>query len=83
MIFTLPVLLYQLFFVLLLFVASRFGHKPLLIATALCLLWTTTHLFFLPLAVLQAGVIIGSYVLVRPKPAPDQPQARADRSRQE
>ena len=65
MIFTIPILLYQLFFVGLLYVASRFGRTALNIATALCLLWTATHLFFVPLAVLQTVVILGSYLLFR------------------
>lgn len=60
-----PVVLYQLFFVALLYVASRFGSAALLIALVCCLLWTATHLFFWPLALLQGGVVIGSYVLFR------------------
>jgi hypothetical protein len=64
-IFTFPVLIYQLLFVVLLFVASRFGRKPLTIAMVVCLLWTATHLFFLPLAILQTGVIVSSYLLFR------------------
>lgn len=58
---TLPVLLYQLLFVLILYIASRFGRRPLLIAFIACLLWTATHLFFPPLAVLQGAVIGVSY----------------------
>ena len=60
MILTIPVLLYQLLFVLVLFVASRFGRTALVIATVLCLLWTLTHVFFLPLMLLQGAVIAGS-----------------------
>lgn len=58
---TLPVLLYQLLFVLILYTASRFGARSLLIAFIACLLWTATHLFFPPLAVLQGAVIGVSY----------------------
>jgi hypothetical protein len=65
MLLSVPVILYQLFFVALLFVASRFGSKALVIALACCLLWTATHVFFLPLALLQAGVIVSSYLLFR------------------
>jgi hypothetical protein len=61
MILTIPILLYQLLFILILYVASRFGSKALTIATILCLVWTATHLFFPPLAVLQTCVIVGSY----------------------
>ena len=56
------VLLYQLFFVGVLYVASRLGSLPLHIALIACLLWTVTHLFFVPLAVLQTLVIVGSYL---------------------
>lgn len=56
------VLLYQLFFVGVLYVASRLGNLPLHIALVACLLWTVTHLFFVPLAVLQTLVIVGSYL---------------------
>jgi hypothetical protein len=59
---TIPVLLYQLLFVLILYVASRFGPKVLTIAMVLCLIWTATHLFFPPLAVLQTCVILGVYL---------------------
>lgn len=65
MILTLPVLLYQLLFVLILYVASRFGSKALTITMVLCLVWTATHLFFPPLAVLQTCVVIGSYLWLR------------------
>jgi hypothetical protein len=67
MILTIPVLLYQPLFVLILYVASRFGSKALTIATILCLVWTATHLFFPPLAVLQTCVILGSYFWMRSK----------------
>src|SRR3546814_16216173 len=56
-ILTIPVLLYQLLFVLALYIASRFGKAALNITTILCLLWTATHLFLVPLAVLQTVVI--------------------------
>ena len=65
MILTLPVLMYQLLFVALLYIASHFGRTPLNIAVALCLLWTVTHVFFLPLALLQGSVVVGSYLLFR------------------
>ena len=67
MILTIPVLLYQLFFVLLLYVASGFGKKALAICMVLCLLWTATHIFLVPLAVLQTIVILTSYVVFRQK----------------
>lgn len=70
MIFTLPVLLYQLLFVAVLYVASRFGRIPLNIALAICLLWTATHIFLVPLAVLQASVILISYMVFRRRPQP-------------
>ena len=56
------VLLYQLFFVGVLYIASRLGSLPLHVALVACLLWTVTHLFFVPLAVLQTLVIVGSYL---------------------
>ena len=65
MILTLPVLTYQLLFVTVLYIAGRFGRAPLNIAVVLCLLWTATHVFFLPLALLQSAVVIGSYLLFR------------------
>lgn len=68
-ILTLPVLLYQLAFVLILLVASRLGHLWLNVALAVCLLWTATHVFFPPLAVLQATVILVSYFLLRGRAA--------------
>lgn len=67
MILTLPVLLYQLLFVLIMYVASRFGKKAMLTALVACLIWTATHVFFPPLMVLQAAVIIGSYLWFRPE----------------
>ena len=67
MILTIPVLLYQLFFVLLHFIASRFGRKPLIICMVLCLIWTATHIFLVPLAVLQTIVILASYLTFRNK----------------
>lgn len=69
MILTIPVLLYQAFFVLVLFIASRFGRKPLDVATVCCLLWTATHVFLLPLAILQATVISVSWHLFRRRSA--------------
>jgi hypothetical protein len=61
MILTIPVLLYQLLFVFVLFVASRFGRKALAFAAIVCGLWTLTHVFFLPLMLLQGMVIAVSY----------------------
>jgi hypothetical protein len=57
MIITIPVLLYQMLFVAILTVA-HFGRTALTIATIACLAWTSTHLFFPPLAVLQTVVIV-------------------------
>lgn len=59
------VLLYQLFFVAAMYVASRFGRVPLNIALVLALLWTATHVFLPPLAALQATVILSSYFVFR------------------
>ena len=68
MIFTIPVLLYQLLFVLILFIASRFGNKVLAVALVVCLLWTATHIFLVPLMVLQGTVIMVSYLCFRKRP---------------
>lgn len=70
---TLPVVLYQLLFVLIMYIASRFGPKTSIAALAVCLIWTATHLFFPPLAVLQSIVIVGSYLWFRRKPRSVQP----------
>lgn len=70
MFLTLPVLAYQLFFVALLYVASRFGGTPLNVAMVMCLIWTATHIFLPPLAVLQATVIITSYFVFRRRHLP-------------
>ena len=67
MILTIPVLLYQLFFVFLLYVASKLGKKALTLCTILCLLWTATHIFLVPLAVLQTIVILISFATFRQK----------------
>ncbi len=67
MILTLPVLVYQAFFVLMSFVASRIGPRAHLLVLVLCLLWTATHLFFWPLALLQSLVIMGSYWIFQRK----------------
>lgn len=64
---SLAVLLYQLLFVAVLYVASRFGPRVLFLAMVACLLWTATHLFFLPLAVLQTCVIVFAYFAFRRK----------------
>ena len=65
MFLTLPVLAYQLLFVAVLYVASRFGRTPLNVAMVMCLIWTATQIFLLPLAVLQATVILISYAVFR------------------
>lgn len=65
MIFTMAVLAYQLFFVGVLYIAGRFGRTQLKLVLLLCLLWTATHIFLLPLAVLQTSVILVSYVVFR------------------
>ena len=70
MILTIPVLLYQLLFVLVLFAASRFGKTALTVCTVLCLLWTATHRFLGPLAVLQTVVVLTSHVVFRRRIAP-------------
>ena len=65
MILTLSVLMYQMLFIAIMFVASRLGRTAALIALVACLAWTATHLFFPPLAVLQTCVIVGSFFLFR------------------
>lgn len=65
MILTIPVLLYQLLFVVILVVARSLGRTWLNVAAGVCLLWTATHVFFPPLAVLQATVIVTSYFILR------------------
>lgn len=70
MILTLPVLAYQLFFILVMFITSRVGPRAHILALVVCLLWTATHLFFWPLALFQASVIVASYYLFRKKQNP-------------
>lgn len=65
MILSTAVLLYQLFFVAVMYIASRFGRIPMIVALIASLLWTATHVFMPPLAVLQATVIVGSYFVFR------------------
>lgn len=65
MFLSVPVLLYQLLFVGILYGASRLGRTPLNIALTACLLWTATHIFLVPLAVLQTTVILVSYAVFR------------------
>lgn len=65
MILTVPVLLYQLLFIGILMMARRLGRTWLNVAAGLCLLWTATHVFFPPLAVLQATVIVATYFVLR------------------
>ena len=63
---SIAVVLYQVLFVLIMFVASRFGATARIVALVLCLLWTATHLFFPPLAVLQTLVIVASFLWFKP-----------------
>jgi predicted branched-subunit amino acid permease len=60
--FTIPVLLYQLLYIIVLWIASKKGKRILTIAFIICLLVTVTHLFFPPLMILQTVVIIFSYL---------------------
>lgn len=61
MILTLPVMLYQLFFVGVIYVANRIGPRAGIVALVACLLWTATHIFLPLLAVLQTAVVVGSW----------------------
>lgn len=79
MFLSLPVLAYQLFFVALLYVASRFGRTPLNVAMVMCLIWTATHIFLLPLAMVQAVVILLSYVAFRRRHLQTKVQLRSER----
>lgn len=54
---TIPVILYQLFFITVLVIGGLVGRKTLFAIAGLALLWTTTHVFFWPLAVFQTLVI--------------------------
>lgn len=65
MILTLPILLYQLFFVGVMYVANRIGPRTSIIALVICLLWTATHIFLPMLAVVQTLVVITSWWLFR------------------
>lgn len=65
MILTIPVLLYQLLFVVILVTTDRLGRVWLNVSASICLLWTATHVFFPPLAVLQATVIVTTYFFLR------------------
>lgn len=62
---TLPVLLYQVLFVAIIILAARKGRLWLNLALAACLAWTATHIFLVPLAVLQASVILTTYFVMR------------------
>ena len=68
---TMPILLYQLFFVLAQFLARKIGDTTANVVLALCLIWTAFHTFMPLLAVLQTVVILGSYFAFRPKPKTD------------
>ena len=61
MFLTIPVLLYQLFFAGVMLLANRVGPRAGVVALVICLLWTATHIFLPPLAVLQTAVIVGSW----------------------
>ena len=61
MFLTLPVLVYQLFFVGVMLLANRIGKRTGVVVLVVCLLWTATHIFLPPLAVVQTLVIIGSW----------------------
>ena len=64
---TIPVMIYQLFFVLAQYVARRFGNKTANFVLVICLVWTAFHIFMPLLAVVQTVVILGSYFAFRPK----------------
>lgn len=76
-ILTLPVVLYQLLFVAIMYLASRVGPKTSLVALIACLLWTVTHLFFPPLAIVQGAVISVSYWWFGRRHRPPQPPPQA------
>lgn len=57
---TIPVILYQLFFITVLVIGGLVVRKTLFTLAALALLWTATHVFFWPLAVFQALVIVST-----------------------
>jgi hypothetical protein len=65
MILTMSVLLYQLFFVGVMYVANRIGPNAGTIALVISLLWTATHLFFPLLVVIQTLVVVGSWWFFR------------------
>jgi hypothetical protein len=65
MILTTAVLLYQLLFVAIMFIASRLGKLALHIALVCCLAWTATHVFLPLLAVVQTAVIVASFFAFR------------------
>lgn len=67
MILSTAILLYQLFFVAVLYLANRLGRLPLNLTLAASLLWTATHVLMPPLAVLQATVILSTYFILRRK----------------
>lgn len=57
---TIPVILYQLFFITVLVIGGLVGRKTLFTLATLALLWTATHVFFWPLAVFQTLVIVST-----------------------
>ena len=60
-----PVLLYQLFFVVLMYAGNRIGPRAGIVVLVLALSWTATHVFLPPLMILQASVIVVSWVFSR------------------
>ncbi|MBL8256708.1 MAG: hypothetical protein JNJ62_08910 [Pseudoxanthomonas mexicana] len=61
------VILYQLFFVLAQYLARKAGPGAALCVLVLSLIWTATHVFFPPLAILQTAMILGSFFVFRSK----------------
>jgi hypothetical protein len=64
-ILTIPVILYQLFFVLVQFIARKVSNKTAIVVLVLCLIWTATHVFLPLLATMQAATIVGSFLFFR------------------
>jgi hypothetical protein len=75
---TIPVILYQLFFVLAQYVARRFGNKTANVVLVICLVWTAFHIFMPLLAVVQTVVILGSYFAFRPKASEPAQESKSD-----
>ena len=64
---TVAVILYQLFFVGLMYLGNRLGPRIGVALMLVSLLWTATHLFFPPLMLLQASIIVLSWWMFRKK----------------